>query len=72
MPSSLDWTIRVMEIRKDPSSANPEEIVRLGGNSTEKDLNEILNLTDTFFTGLTERSEPVIIANICRSIYCQS
>ena len=68
MPSSLDWTMRVMEIRKDPSSAKPDEIKRLGGTGTESDLNEILILTDDFFMGLAERSEPAIIADMGRSM----
>jgi hypothetical protein len=57
-----------MEIRKDPASAKPEEIIRLGGKGTETDLNEILILTDDFFMGLAERTEPTIIADMGRSM----
>jgi hypothetical protein len=64
----MEWTFRVMEIRINPSCATPEEISRLGGKKDEKDLNEIITLTDEFFMGLTQRSDPDIIANIGKNM----
>jgi hypothetical protein len=62
-----DWSIRVLEIRKNPSSATPDEIKRLGGNPAEQNPNEILTLTDDFFLGLAEKTEPQLISDMAKS-----
>ena len=48
----LEWTIRVMEIRRCPFLATEEDIVRLGGKPEGKDVESILGLTDDYFMTL--------------------
>jgi hypothetical protein len=48
----MDWTFRVMEIRRNPAEALPEEIQKLGGEPDCKDFKLIAELTDNFFLGV--------------------
>jgi hypothetical protein len=53
----MDWIFRVMEIRKNPAEARPEEIQKLGGEPDCKDFKKISELTDNFFLGVYNNPE---------------
>jgi hypothetical protein len=48
----LEWTMRVMEIRRCPYIATEEDVVKLGGTPETKDTEAILSLTDNYFMSL--------------------
>lgn len=51
---ATEWHWRVLEIRKDPSVATPEELIKLGAQNPHPSVEEIRQLTDDWFLGLIE------------------
>ena len=51
---ATEWHWRVLEIRKDPSTASPEELTKLGAQNPNITIEEIRQLTDDWFLGLLE------------------
>jgi hypothetical protein len=68
MAHNMEWTMRVMEIRKNPDCATPEDIIKLGGNPEGLDAAKIADLTDNFFLGLANASEPQVLARVSNII----
>lgn len=53
----IEWTMRVLEIRREPNWVSEEEIIKLGGDPTKKDAESILCLTDSYFMRIYNRSD---------------
>lgn len=53
----IEWTMRVLEIRREPNWVTEEEIIKLGGNPGNKDVESILGLTDNFFLKIYNKTE---------------
>jgi hypothetical protein len=53
----IEWTMRVLEIRKEPHWISEEEIVKLGGDPAKKDAESILGLTDSFFLKIYNKTD---------------
>ncbi len=62
--NALEWTYRVLEIRRCPYGVSEEEIVRLGGDPQKSDPESILVLTDRFFSGLYTPQEGTLQARV--------
>jgi hypothetical protein len=62
--NALEWTYRVMEIRRCPHDVSEEEITRLGGDPQKNDPESILELTDKFFSVLYSPQEGTVEARI--------
>jgi len=57
MEHNIEWTMRVLEIRREPHYVSEEEIIKLGGDPNKKDIESILCLTDAFFMKIYNRSD---------------
>lgn len=55
--NDIEWTMRVLEIRREPHWVSDEEIVKLGGDPFKKDVESILCLTDNFFLKIYNKTE---------------
>lgn len=51
---TIEWNWRVLEIRKNPSSATPEELALLGAKESNLNDQQIISLTDNWFMGLCQ------------------
>jgi hypothetical protein len=54
----LEWTMRVLEIRRCPYMATEEDIVKLGGKPEAKDIESVISLTDDYFMTLYSKPGP--------------
>ena len=65
----IEWTMRVLQIRREPYYVSEEEIVKLGGDPTNKDVESILCLTDNFFLKIYNKTdaEAKLQVGICLS-----
>lgn len=61
---TIEWNWRVMEIRKNPLSATPEELALLGAKENNLNEDQIVSLTDNWFMGLCQNEAGFINLSI--------